>query len=301
MPPRVKKPSSRSRIPSHEIDPAIIDTAPQAFASVRHEIEAVPSNALVAINVDVSRAARCGLVAAEHVQPLLPDLAELCRFDVRPVHMLGAYSLALLHAHDLAVEGDGALLPLPMLVVEAMPLREGLLRTAELLAHYQIVSVERVAAIRSGAGHADLASGLLALGRMFIELWPRIHDKVIAEREDVERALTLSAQLQKALALHEAEKSPLLKPTSRRYLRAQAFTLFYRAYEETRRGVSFLRWYEGDVQAIVPTLYMRRPRRPSPDQGEGEGQGEGTADPDRASVEPEPSTAVAANDAAATA
>jgi hypothetical protein len=257
-----KKPRSLSFTPAPELDPVLVATAPQAFASVRAEIEAVPPHALIRINVDIPRAARCGLVAAERVEPLLADLAELRRFDVRPVRMLGIYALALLHAHDLANEGGSDLPPLSVLVAEATPLREGLLRTAELLAHYGLVSLERVAAIRRGHGHADLADDLLALGRMFDELWPHVRDKIVAKREDVDRAITVSAQLQKALAIHEAEKNPLTKHQGPRYVRAQAYALFYRAYEETRRGVAFLRWYDGDAQGIVPSLHPRRPRRP---------------------------------------
>ena len=254
-------------------------------------------DALVRINVDLSRAARCGLVAAEHIEPLLPDLARLHRFDVRPVRKLGSYALALLHANDLSCEDGSELPPLPVLVAEATPLREGLLRTAELLAHYGIVSAERVAAIRSGSGYANLADNLLALGRMFVDLWPRVHDKVIATREDVDRAIVLSAQLQRTLALHEAERSPLIRSTSRRHLRVQAFTLFYRAYEEARRGVKFLRWYEGDAHVIVPSLYPRRPRRPG-----SEGETDERIDMDGAAVdEHEPLALVETNEVTATA
>lgn len=301
-----KKHKSLSLTPSPELDPLIVDTAPQAFASVRAEIEAVPTDALVRINVDIPRAARCGLVAAEHVEPLLPDLAALYRFDIRPVRMLGTYSLALLHANDLTSEAGSELPPLAVLVTEATPLREGLLRTADLLAHYGIVSSERVATIRSGGGYAGLADELLALGRLFVELWPRVRDKVIATREEVDRAVVLSAQLQRALALHQAEQNPLTRHTSRRHVRAQAFTLFYRAYEEARRGVMFLRWYQGDAQGIVPSLYPRRPRRLAGEESEeSEGEADHLLDPRSVTIDDEPgaeptSTAVA-NDVAASA
>lgn len=293
-----KKHKSPSPTPTPEIDPLVVDTAPQAFASIRTEIEAVPSDALVRINVDIPRAARCGLVAAEHVEPLWPDLAELRQFDVRPVRLLGTYSLALLHSHDLVREGGSELPPLSVLVAEATPIREGLLRTADLLAHYGIISAERVAAIRAGSGYADLADDLLALGRMFVELWPRVCDKVIATRLEVDRAIVLSAQLQRALALHDAEQNPLTRHTSRRHVRAQAFTLFYRAYEETRRGVTFLRWYEGDARGIVPSLYPRRPRRlSSGDDDRSESKAADLLAPGRVELadEPEPVSTTAAN------
>jgi hypothetical protein len=268
-----KSPKSPASTPALELDPTLIATAPQAFALVRPEIEAVPAHMLVRINVDLPRAARCGLVAAERIEPLLPDLAELRRYDIRPVRMLGTYALAMLHAHDLAAEGDAELPPLPVLVAEATRVRASLLRTAELLGHYGLVSPERVAAIRRGHGYADLADDLLALGRLFVELWSLVHDKIIATREEVDRAITLSALLQKALAVHEAEQNPLTRHTSRRYLRTQAFTLFYRAYEQARRGVTYLRWYDGDARAIVPSLYPRKARRLGVEQRDARDEG----------------------------
>lgn len=273
----------------------LITTAPQAFAAVRAEIEAIPGDQLAHLNVDVSRATRCGLVTARNVQALLPELAELHPFDDRPVRMLRIYALALSHAHSLAIEGDGGVPPLPVLAAEATPLRERLLRTAELLALYGIVSAQRVAAIRQGQGYADLIDDLLALGRMFEELWPRVRDRVMTTREEVERAVTLSAQLQTALALHEARQTPLTQHEGRRFVRAQAFTLFYRAYQQTRRGVVFLRWDEGDAHRFVPSLHARKLRRPE--------RNEGTADdllePDGVTEdepEPEPPSAIAADE-----
>jgi hypothetical protein len=245
---------------------AQITTAPQAFAAVRAEIEAIPADQLAHLNVEVSRATRCGLVTARNVQALLPELAEVHPFDVRPVRMLRIYSLALSHAHSLAIEGDGEVPPLPILVAEATPLRERMLRTAELLVLYGIVSEQRVAAIRRGHGYVDLIDDLLALARMLEELWPRVRDSVMTTREELERAVSLSAQLQTALALQEARQTPLTPPEGRRFVRSQAFTLFYRAYQQARRGVVFLRWDEGDAHLFVPSLFTRKPRRASVDE-----------------------------------
>lgn len=245
------------------IDPILAKTAPQAFEAVRSEILAVPASMFLPINLDVPRAAGRGILAAERIAPLLPSLTKLPEFQIRPVENLPTYSLALLHCHELTTEEGASPQPeLAILWAEAVPLREGMLRTAELLAHFGIVSAERVAAIRSGRGYADAADGLLALGRLFRELWARIHDKVVVTREMVDRAITLGGLMRKALAAREVEANPLVQPTDPRYLRLQAFALFARAYQECRRGVTFLRWYHGDVQQIVPTLYPRK--NPSP-------------------------------------
>lgn len=148
------------------------------------------------------------------------------------------------------------------LLAEATPLRELMLRGAELLALAGYVSGERVAAIRSGQGHADTADDLQALVRLYRETWGRVHDKVPVTKDMITRALTLSTELNLALGGRDLDdEDPLAERSDPAHVRAQAFTLFVRAYDECRRGVAYLRWHHGDAMAIVPSLYPRRGRR----------------------------------------
>jgi hypothetical protein len=43
-------------------------------------------------------------------------------------------------------------------------------------------------------------------------------------------------------------------------LRRRAYTLFVQAYDEVRRPVTYVRWEEGDVDEIVPSLFAGRTR-----------------------------------------
>jgi len=193
---------------------------------------------------------------------LLPALARLPEFDFRTVSNLRSYALAVLHTLDLATEGgEAAAAQLAVLIGEAVPLRGLMLGGAELLALAGLVSKERVAAIRSGQGYADTAGDLQTLGRLYLEHWAQVKDKVPVTREMAERAITLSAELNAALGVREIEEEdPLAEPQDASHLQTQAFTLFARAYAECRRGVTFLRWHHGDAAAIVPTLYVKRRR-----------------------------------------
>jgi hypothetical protein len=258
------------------------ETAPAAFSAARAEIEAVPASAFVRTNLDMARAARRGLAVAERVEPLHPALVLLPELDFRIVSNLRCYALAVLYTHDLVTQGGAAAAAwLAELLAEAAPLRELLLHTAETLALAGYVPRERVAAIRSGRGHVDIAGDLQALGRLYPELWGRVHDKVPITREMVERATTLSAELNALLGVREIDdEEPLVEVSDPKYLRAQAYTLFARAYDECRRGVSYLRWHHGDAAVLVPSLYPRRSRRSKrvgdvEDQKVSEGVGEG--------------------------
>lgn len=254
--PKTAIPSTHTLVPTH---------AAQAFDAVEDEIRAIPADELLLINLDILRAAGRGALAAERITPLLPALSRLDGLDFPRVERLGTYALALHYAHDLVTEGGtGTSEPvLAALLEEAVPLREGMLRSAELLAYYGIFLDTRVAAIRSGRGHAEIAAGLVALGRLFGDAWTEVSGKVPVTRMMVDRAPVLGAQLHKALAKRELEESPLVLPQSRRFLEAQAFTLFARAHAEAYRGVAYLRWYEGDAHLFVPSLYPHRPRRSS--------------------------------------
>jgi hypothetical protein len=257
---------------SSSIAIATARTPSAAFARVLPEIQALAASEILRTNLGMERAARRGLAVAERLRPLLPELWGLPGLDAHAVEAMPEYALAVLHAHDLATEAGGAKrTQLTTLFQEAVPLREIMLCGAELLALTGYVSFERVAAIRSGQGHVDTVDDVQALGRLYLELWDRVHDKVPVTRAMVERALTLSAALHRLLGAQElVEDDPLVEPSDPVHLRAKAFTLFLRAYEECRRGVTYLRWNYRDASAIVPSLYPRRSRR-TPELEEAEG------------------------------
>jgi hypothetical protein len=256
------------------LDTLAAQTAPAAFDSVRTEILAVLTADLGPLNLDMARAARRGVVVAERIKPLLPIMAKLVDLDFRLVENMGTYAWAVLHTHDLATEGSAATAHLAVLLQEATPLRALMLGAAEVLALAGFVSNERVAAIRSGKGHVDTADDLQSLGRLYHELWDRVHDKAPVTLEMADRAITLSAELTKVLGGRDIKEDPLEEPKHPRHLRAQAFTLFARAYDECKSAVSYLRRHHGDADGIVPSLYPPRGRR----VGGGEDVSEDAAD-----------------------
>jgi len=111
MPPR-----SCSRPTSSNLPPANLPTANHAgaiglarsFELVKAEIFAVPAHAAVPIEVDVPRSARAVLGTAKRLATLLPDLAKLGGYDVRPVRRLKFYAGAVLYTHILALAAGPA-------------------------------------------------------------------------------------------------------------------------------------------------------------------------------------------------
>lgn len=80
----------------------------RAFELVKAEISQVPAHALVPIEIDVPRSARAVLGTAKRLATLLPELAKLGGYDLRPVRRLRFYAGAVIYTHVLAIAAGPA-------------------------------------------------------------------------------------------------------------------------------------------------------------------------------------------------
>src|SRR5207244_3105324 len=133
-------------------------------------------------------------------------------------------------------------------------LRERLLTAAEAHALFGDFDAQRVADIRSGTGHADAASDLIALGALYREAWDRIGQRTLVSREEVDRAAELGTEVVRAIVSDGAS----VDVDAER--RVRCYTLLLGAYDECRRAVTYIRWHERDVDTIVPTVFTKTRR-----------------------------------------
>ena len=144
----------------------------------------------------------------------------------------------------------------------------------EALAHRGLVDAGRIADIRSGTGHLDVANDLLSLASILKPSWSKIASKTAIELCEVERAELLSTELIIALGarLQPNGEAPTVTQAADR--RTRAFTLFLNAYDACRRVASYLRWNEDDVDQLVPSIFLKaRSRRVAEAKPEGTGEG----------------------------
>lgn len=231
--------------------------AANAYAEAKGEIDALAEADLVSINVDIPRAVSIALGAvgpiAEHRQRFMNELPML---PIQYVDRLKTYALAAWYAHLLALPTASPDNPVKPLIEEAGPLREGLLVAAEALAYRGVLDKERVAEIRSGQGHVDTANDLVALAMLFTQNWNKVANKTAVELAEVERASVLGPELLVALGEREVSKDkPADDPAK---VRVRAFSLLWKAYDQCRRGLTFLLWGERDVSEIAPSFFSGR-------------------------------------------
>jgi hypothetical protein len=227
----------------------------QAFAELHDEIAALPEELLLPISVDISFAHEIALAAADRIDELMPELAKLSGLDIDRIRKLRLYAAAAQHANVLATsrEDDPRL---RRLLDEGAKLRQDLLSTADLLVHFGEVSEDRVAVIRRGQGHVEMAKGLEQLGILFEEIWDRVEGRIPITAEMVERAPELALEIHILLGA-----KVLAKASEERSTRQRAFTLLVMAYDECRSAVEYLRRRERDAVSFTPSLFVKKRRR----------------------------------------
>ncbi len=235
-------------------------TAEASFRRVRPEIDAVRDDALVPISVEIPFAVGIALAAAPRIDTLIPQMLALPDFDLRPVRMLRTYAGAALYAHLAAATPRPSASTLPTLLDEAGRLRADLLLGADSLAHFGLVSRDRVAAIRAGSGHIDTANDLVQLAALFDEIWDVIHDRTPILRPMVERAAALGLELHTVLGSRRLDDAFPPAPDAQR-IKERSFTLFATGYDTCCRAVTYLRWNHGDAHLFAPSIYVKRRRR----------------------------------------
>ncbi|MCU0656885.1 MAG: hypothetical protein MUF64_17010 [Polyangiaceae bacterium] len=156
------------------------------------------------------------------------------------------------------------------MIEEARRLRKLMLTSAEPLVLKGLIEEAKVKAIRSGAGHEDLASDLLELTALYKEAWPRVRNKSPVEQEELDQAQKLGHELTDLLVLRKSDTAKL-SPEECAEQRDRAYALLLRAYDETARAVAYLRWHEKDADSFTPSLFKAKRGRPP--------KGENTASP----------------------
>ncbi len=238
----------------------------ESYKRVLPELEALPAEQVAHVNLEP-------MVAVSVVLGTLPELqsfrAELMRrlpdFDLPRFDKLEDYAMALAHAHTMHLVAQKPPDDLRVLHAEGVALCERLRSDAEALFKRGLIEPMAPKALEGTVGHRNLANDLQVLGRHLTDSLPAVEEESAIQATELERAMLLSARILRSLGLREQSPGASRAASN---MRARAFTLLVSAYENARRAISYLRWKEGDVDAIIPSLYANRGggrRRAAPD------------------------------------
>lgn len=243
---------------------AALSTLPQpteaadAFAKVKAEIDALSTEEIRPVTVEIPFAVTIALGAVPRVSALRAEIVKKApATPIAQIDGLETYAFAAYYAHLMSLPTPKTESETAKLVEAGRPLREDLLIAAEALAHRGLLDADLIAKIRSGSGHVDLAGDLIALGALFTATWNAVESKTAVSLEEVQRAAQLGTTLLVSLS---RDALPSVNELTAAEVRARAFTLLLRSYDECRRAVHYLRFHEGDAHDITPSLFTRRAR-----------------------------------------
>ncbi|MCB9616631.1 MAG: hypothetical protein H6722_29700 [Sandaracinus sp.] len=129
-----------------------------------------------------------------------------------------------------------------------------LLVDAKALVARGLFPAEVVRKATDARGYRSATKSVLVLASLFQNRWAEIARFTPTTREDLAEAQRLAGELVDAAAT--ADMTP--EHAAAADLRRRAVADAVRVYEELRRQMSYLRWHEGDVDTIVPSLFAGR-------------------------------------------
>jgi hypothetical protein len=125
---------------------------------------------------------------------------------------------------------------------------------AQSLANRKLLDPQRLEAARGTLSYRQLIHSTLVLVALLREHWPAIADQTPIKAADLDRTEEKATRM--LTTLGEREQGATRVPAAE--LRLRALTDLVTRYDEVRRMLTYLRWHEGDVDEIAPSLYARR-------------------------------------------
>lgn len=232
--------------------------AEAAYLELVTEIEAVPDEDELPINVDLISAVIQVLGVLPELKALRPEIQELPRFNLQRFDKLEKYALALGHTHALyrsTVPDKGTVSELGNAVTA---LRDRLLADAHTLAGYDLLNAERLRDCKKANGYRAAAGDLFTIVTVLKEHWPRIEGKTPLTKAALDDAGNRAVELMSAVGVREQGPVEAARATR---LRQKAFRLFVDAYEDTRRAVAYVRASHRDADEITPSFWGPRGAR----------------------------------------
>lgn len=231
-----------------------------ALRAVQPEMAALEDGDLLPINLDVVWAVSTVLGRLPILRPMLPEITEhLPKFDVDSFDKLEQYALALNQANAIHRGTLAQRSSIAELGAEVTETRDRLFDDAKSLANYGLMNGERLKECKKAPGYRAAVTDVFTLVTLFKEYWSKIEGRTPTTEESLQKAGSRALELLGAVGEKELTQTT---PAEAQLMRQRAYTLFFKAYEDTREVVRFLRRKESEAvkDSIVPSLFGNRTR-----------------------------------------
>src|SRR6478736_2266 len=232
------------------------------------QLLALRPDELAQITVDVRSVVATILGALPKIQTYREAIQKnIPGFEIGALEGLEDAAVALNQADNDFLAAAGPADEFDEWIAEAGHLRELLVADTNSLALRGLVNGSQLEELKGPNGHKNLATDLGVLASTLRSSWDRIQGKTAVQAEELARAEKLSLHIVRNVGLR-AQSAPTVADANN--IRARSFTFALRNYDKVRQAISYLRWNEGDVDKIAPSVFANRASRrkqpePAPD------------------------------------
>jgi hypothetical protein len=225
------------------------------YQSIVSELEQLSADQIQPINVDISTAVTTVLGALPRLVTHRAALAGLSDFDLKRFDKIEVYTRALAHAHRQYLIATQPPDDLRALHEEAVKLREALYHDASVALVRGLLPPGALDDLKGINGYKNTANDLQILAGALQENWTSIQGRCGTTEAELTYADKLAFHLLRTFGVREHGPEGMAQATD---MRVRAYTLFFRAYDDARQGIAYVRRQAGDADRIAPSLFSGR-------------------------------------------
>jgi hypothetical protein len=226
----------------------------KAFEKMLPALRAMPAERVQKPRVSLQAAGGLILGTYPLLSPHLAALRALPNTSAVAVDELRDRALAMMRAdadYRSTLENESEIAPL---LARAADVRRQMLQACDYVSALGKLPASFAESVREGSGNQEIASDLGVLGRLFDRDWATFEPHTPSIKPLVAEAIDLSTRLSAALGRNRADG----QQSEAAQLRDRAYTHFLEAYDEVRTGLLYLRSKQGDIDAILPSVFANR-------------------------------------------
>jgi len=237
----------------------------ELLAEHRKEMDALSDEEVLTPNVDVAAAANTAIGAMPAIEMQREALvaqfgkqAKTALDGLVPVARLSLAANAMYATHaEKDLEADAQ---------RVREMRDALANAVTAFIARGLVDSHALDRLTGGSSYHALVTDVLAIVSWFGTNASAIESHSKVTREELASAYLAAEKLAADLATRDQTRAGTSEPALDR---ARAFTLFFRNYDGIRKMLGYLRWHQGDADAIAPSVHVRR-RLSKSDAGQGD-------------------------------
>lgn len=233
---------------------------PQQLAFERHleAIQQVSVEDLIHLNRDIPSLISTVRAVVVRTAPFSSVIASLPLTDHVLLGRMADLAEGLSYIHSRVISTTRRVVEVAPLAEEAETLLAIFNGEFQMLFLRKVLPESTLPALDTTRGYKPLAANLRSVATFAQENWAKIESRCSLTAEDIKRAVSLHSEILGALGERTNDDKETLALV---LLRNQTFTLLVQAYEELRHAMHYIRYKEGDADALVPSFYATRSGR----------------------------------------